>query len=110
MRVTPVGGGCISEAGRVELAGGGTVFAKCGAGLPEGLLEVEADGLGWLGEAAGVRVPGVVARTADVLVIDWVEPGHPRPPPAGTSGAGWPRCTRRARPASAGTATASSAR
>ena len=74
--VAPVGGGCISDAGRVELADGRTVFAKSGAGLPAGLLEVEAAGLAWLGEVAGVRVPGVVAGTAEVLVIDWVEPGR----------------------------------
>jgi fructosamine-3-kinase len=75
--VAPVGGGCISDAGRVELADGRTVFAKSGAGLPAGLLQVEAAGLAWLGEVAGVRVPGVVAGTAEVLVIDWVEPGRP---------------------------------
>ena len=73
--VAAVGGGCISDAGRVELADGRTVFAKSGAGLPTGLLEVEAAGLAWLGEVAGVRVPGVVAGTAGVLVIDWIDPG-----------------------------------
>ncbi len=73
--VTPVGGGCISEAGRVALADGRTVFAKAAAGLPAGLLEVEAAGLRWLGEVDGARVPGVVAATADVLVLAWIEPG-----------------------------------
>ena len=43
---------------------GRTVFAKAGAGLPAGLLEVEAEGLAWLGGVPGVRVPGVVAATA----------------------------------------------
>ncbi|HZM39748.1 MAG TPA: fructosamine kinase family protein [Acidimicrobiales bacterium] len=73
--VTAVGGGCISDAGRVELAGGLTVFAKAAAGLPAGLLEVEAAGLAWLGEVPGVRVPEVVAATPEVLVLEWVEPG-----------------------------------
>jgi fructosamine-3-kinase len=75
-RVTPVGGGCISEAGRVDLAGGGTVFAKSGAGLPDGLLDVEAEGLRWLGEVEGVGVPAVEALTAEVLVLEWIEPGR----------------------------------
>jgi len=73
--VTPVGGGCISDAGRVELAGGRTVFAKAAAGLPDGLLDVEAAGLRWLGEVAGVRVPDVLAATPEVLVLEWIEPG-----------------------------------
>ena len=70
-----VGGGCISAAARVDLDGGGRVFAKSGAGLPAGLLAAEARGLAWLGEVPGVAVPGVVAEAADVLVLDWVEPG-----------------------------------
>ncbi len=76
-RVTPVGGGCISDAGRVDVGGGGTVFAKATSGLPDDLLDVEADGLRWLGEVAGVRVPHVVALTPEVLVLDWIEPGSP---------------------------------
>jgi fructosamine-3-kinase len=75
--VERVGGGCISEAGRIELAGGRTVFAKSGAGLPAALLEVEAEGLRWLGEVPGVAVPAVVALTPDVLVLDWIAPGRP---------------------------------
>jgi len=73
--VTPVGGGCVSDAGRVELAGGRTVFAKAAAGLPDGLLEVEAAGLRWLGEVPGVRVPAVLAATPEALVLEWIEPG-----------------------------------
>ena len=74
--VRPLGGGCISDAGRVELAGGRTVFAKAAAGLPEGLLDVEAAGLRWLGEVPGVRVPEVLAATPEVLVLEWIEPGR----------------------------------
>jgi len=73
--VTAVGGGCISDAGRIELAGGLTVFAKAAAGLPVGLLDVEAAGLAWLGEVPGVHVPEVVAATPEVLVLEWIEPG-----------------------------------
>jgi fructosamine-3-kinase len=73
--VTPVGGGCIADASRVDLVDGRTVFAKSAAGLPPGLLDVEAEGLRWLGEVPGVPVPAVVAATADCLVLDWIAPG-----------------------------------
>jgi fructosamine-3-kinase len=78
-RVTPVTGGCISDAGRVDLTDGRTVFAKSAAGLPPELLAVEAEGLRWLGEVAGVPVPAVEAVTADALVLAWVPPGPPGP-------------------------------
>jgi fructosamine-3-kinase len=57
----PVGGGCISDARRVELADGRIVFVKSGNGLPGDLLACEAAGLRWLAEAGGVRVPRVLA-------------------------------------------------
>jgi len=76
-RATPVPGGSISDAHRVDLADGGSVFAKAAAGLPPDLLEVEAEGLAWLAEVPGVRVPAVLARTEDVLVTEWIEPGAP---------------------------------
>lgn len=79
VRTDPVGGGCISEARRVELDGGDVVFAKSGTGLPAGLLEVEAAGLRWLGEVPDVAVPRVLAVTPDALVLEWVEPGAPAP-------------------------------
>jgi fructosamine-3-kinase len=77
VRTAPVGGGCISEAARVELDGGEVVFAKSGEGLPPGLLDVEAAGLRWLAEVPGVAVPAVLAVTPDTLVLEWVEPGVP---------------------------------
>jgi len=76
-RVTPVSGGCISDAGRVDLCGGATVFAKSADGLPAGLLDVEAEGLRWLGEVDGAGVPAVVAVTPEVLVLEWIAPGRP---------------------------------
>jgi fructosamine-3-kinase len=72
---TPVGGGCISEAERVTLAGGTVVFAKSGANLPDGLLAVEAEGLAWLRQAHAVRVPAVIAVGDELLVLEWIEPG-----------------------------------
>lgn len=73
----PVGGGCISDARRVELDDGRVVFAKSGAGLPDRLLPAEATGLRWLASAGdgAVRVPEVLALTDNTLVIEWIEPG-----------------------------------
>jgi fructosamine-3-kinase len=80
VRTSPVSGGCIGEAGRVELADGRTVFAKLAAGLPVDLLPIEAEGLRWLGEVdGGVPVPDVLAATPEVLVLTWVPPGRAGP-------------------------------
>lgn len=87
----PVGGGCVADAQRVELVDGRIVFAKSGARLPEGLLDVEAEGLRWLGAAGrdrdddrdggGLAVPRVLATSDDppLLVIEWIEGGPSRP-------------------------------
>lgn len=88
----PVSGGCISDGHRVELADGRVVFAKSGAGLPDGLLAVEAEGLGWLREAHAIRVPEVVAvGSADSgrrVDADSAEPRALADPRAGTEQAG----------------------
>lgn len=81
----PVGGGCIADARRVELADGRVVFTKSGASLPAGLLDVEAEGLRWLAgastDADAVRVPEVLGESHDpapaLLVLEWIEPGPP---------------------------------
>lgn len=80
-RHTPVGGGCIADARRVELVDGRVVFVKSGAALPAGLLDVEADGLRWLRGARAIGVPEVLATAADppLLVLEWIEPGPPAP-------------------------------
>ncbi|MEM8873605.1 MAG: fructosamine kinase family protein [Planctomycetota bacterium] len=75
-RSTPVGGGCIAEASRVELADGRTVFAKGGAGA--GGFAAEAAGLRALAQFAGPRVPAVLHVDECVLVLEWLdlEPVH----------------------------------
>jgi fructosamine-3-kinase len=75
----PVGGGCISDARRVELADGRVVFTKSGRDLPDGILDAEARGLRWLAAAGpeAVGVPAVLALDDDppTLVLEWIEPG-----------------------------------
>ena len=84
---TPVGGGCIHQAWRLELAGGGTVFAKTNTAACLPLLEAEAEGLQQLARHAptGLVIPETLAlgQTGDqadaqaVLVLGWLELGGP---------------------------------
>lgn len=91
--VTPVGGGSINDAFRVELAssprrGSGRRFVKCHHGGPAAMFEREAEGLAALAAAGGdspapLRVPGdplpgAVDGTA-FLVLEWIETGRPGP-------------------------------
>lgn len=82
--VQPVGGGDVSRAARVETADG-AAFVKWGAGAAGQTYGAEAAGLAALEAAAGpdLVVPAplaVVAPEADgpgVLVLPWLEQGHP---------------------------------
>jgi fructosamine-3-kinase len=56
---------------RLVLADGRAAFAKVAAGGEAGFA-AEATGLRWLGAAQAVPVPGVLAVSDDVLVLDWV--------------------------------------
>ena len=74
----PVGGGCIHDARRVELADGRRVFVKSGRGGKSALLAAEARGLGLL--APHIRMPRVIGEgTADNgsvwLAMEWLELG-----------------------------------
>ncbi len=74
----PIGGGDSSEAWRVELARDPlVVFVKTGG--PTGSFEAEADGLSRLGASGAVRVPDVLHTGADLIVLEWIEPGRPGP-------------------------------
>ena len=81
--VTALGGGDTSDAWRVELADGATVFAKTNPTAPEGLFSTEADGLGRLAATGTVRVPEVLLVSDDPpvphIVLSWIEPGRPGP-------------------------------
>ncbi|SEP99978.1 Fructosamine-3-kinase [Streptomyces radiopugnans] len=71
----PVGGGDICDAYRIALADGRTVFAKTLPGAPRGFFAAEAAGLELLRSTGAVAVPEVIGAEADVLVLEWVEPG-----------------------------------
>ena len=81
-RRTPVSGGCIHSAWRLELADGGLLFAKTADLQDLPLLEAEADGLAALALAAddsGLQLPRprALGSGADqaFLVLDWLELG-----------------------------------
>lgn len=64
-----VGGGCIHDARRLELADGRQAFVKSGAGKAAALLEAEARGLMLL--SPHVRVPRILAQ-GDFAGIRWL--------------------------------------
>ena len=70
-----VGGGCINDGWRVDLASGERLFVKTRADVAPGEYAAEAEGLRWLGEPGAVRVPAVFAAADDLLALEWVEEG-----------------------------------
>ena len=58
---------------RATLADGRVVFVKEAAAGPAGALDAEARGLGWLGGAGAVPVPGVAGRDE---CLHWRVPIH----------------------------------
>jgi fructosamine-3-kinase len=71
----PVSGGDICDAYRGR-CGGRDVFAKTLRNAPPGFFTAEANGLRWLA-AAGAPVPEVLDVDDDLLVLEWVDTGHP---------------------------------
>jgi fructosamine-3-kinase len=74
---TSVPGGDICTTTRLRLSDGRNVIIKTRPQPPEQFFEREADGLRWLADAGGARVPEVLAVAADCIVLAWVEPGKP---------------------------------
>jgi fructosamine-3-kinase len=76
---TPVGGGCINEAARLETEAG-PFFAKWNRDAPAGFFEGEARGLGEMATAASrLKIPKVVAvsgagAATPFIVMEYLEP------------------------------------
>ena len=77
IRSTPVPGGSACRAERLTLDDGTDLFAKTLADAPPGFFASEARGLAWLAESETVPIPGVLAWTDELLVLDWIPPGEP---------------------------------
>lgn len=82
--VSPVGGGSINEAARVELEDSSLVFLKYNAKAPSRMFGVEATGLQRMRDAASLRVPAVLGYCDEDgdghgwLALEWLEPGRRR--------------------------------
>jgi protein-ribulosamine 3-kinase len=79
----PVGGGCVSDAARVD-TDGGAVFVKYDVASPPGMFDAEAAGLHELRSASSpLRVPEVRGQGEGWLALEWLEV---RPRTAATEG------------------------
>ncbi|MEP6861476.1 MAG: fructosamine kinase family protein [Deltaproteobacteria bacterium] len=80
-RATPVAGGDINEAFRVELGDGRVVFVKSQTRDLPGLFEAEAAGLEWLRAGSkSLWIPRVLGFGDHWLVLEWMElAGRPDP-------------------------------
>ena len=70
--IRALGGGCIADAAVAVFGDGSRVFVKRAAGLP-GMFEAEAEGLRALAATRAIRVPRVLAVSADALVLEMIE-------------------------------------
>ncbi|MFW6049609.1 MAG: fructosamine kinase family protein [Myxococcota bacterium] len=84
-RVDPLAGGDINDAFRVRLGDGRQVFVKTNDRAPRAMFPAEAAGLAWLAEAGALRVPEVLAVSAEdgadpaFLALEYLSPGRRQP-------------------------------
>jgi len=76
---TPVSGGDICLAYRLELADGSVAFLKTLDDASPDFFPTEADGLTWLAAAGGAPTPSVLAVDERCLILEWVDAGPPSP-------------------------------
>ncbi|MGZ5368585.1 MAG: fructosamine kinase family protein [Aeromicrobium sp.] len=74
---TPVAGGDICTTTRLRLTDGRSAVMKTRAQAPDGFFRSESEGLIWLREAEGAKVPELLGWSDDCLIIEWIE--HARP-------------------------------
>jgi fructosamine-3-kinase len=75
-RASPVSGGDINAAHRLELFDGRHVFLKSNAQAPPGMFEAEARGLAWLRAPQAIQVPRVLAIGRAYLALEWIDSGR----------------------------------
>ncbi len=86
-------GGSIADGWRVEVESGEIYFVKHYEDAPDGLVQAEARGIEWLGEADTLTTARVAAvcDSAPLLILDWIETGKPTADFAEGLGAGLAR-------------------
>ncbi len=72
--LTSLGGGCIADAAVATFSDGSRVFIKRSA-VGASMFEREAEGLRALADARAIRIPGVLAVSAEALVLEFIEQG-----------------------------------
>ncbi len=77
-RQTPMGGGCIAEAWRLDCSDGQQFFVKSQHDAAADQFAAEAAGLVELARG-GLRVPRVIAHGPAYLLLDWIDVGRPAP-------------------------------
>lgn len=70
-----VSGGYVSDALRIEMTDGRSVFVKHTRDAPAGLFRSEAAALAWIADA-GVRVPQVIGVGDEWLALEWIDEGE----------------------------------
>lgn len=74
---TSVAGGDICTTTRLRLTDGRSAVMKTRAHAPEGFFRSESEGLRWLREAGGAKVPELLGSADDCVILEWIEPGRP---------------------------------
>lgn len=76
---SPLSGGDVARARRVELDDGRIVFVKTHDAPPDGFFTTEAAGLRWLADSGTLRVPEVLSVDDDPahLALAWIDEGSP---------------------------------
>ena len=72
VRVSPLGGGCVGDVFKIDLAGGDKIVAKIADA--NGKLALEGFMLGVL-KKAGLPVPEVIRADDDLLLMSWIDGG-----------------------------------
>jgi len=76
-RVTPLGGGCINNASRLD-TDNGPLFLKVNDSTPPDMFEREAEGLSALAAPNAIRVPKVLGAGPDFILQEFIEAGSRR--------------------------------
>ncbi len=72
VKVTPLSGGCVASACKVELNNGDSVVVKRYAQSAAAILAAEAEGLACLAQSGLVRTPKVFHISAEALVLEFI--------------------------------------
>ncbi len=74
-RITPLGGGCINNASRLD-TDHGPLFLKVNRSTPPDMFEREAEGLNALATPKAIRVPAALCFGPDFILLEFIEPGQ----------------------------------